>query len=307
MSLQKNELIEAIAADLGVSESFVEKDWHAMRLVAVLANVKYDNFIPVFSGGTSLSKGYGMIKRFSEDLDFKIHHSSGIETRGKRRKYREHIVQAIQNAGTDWTLEKVNSSNESRYFNCKIKYKNIFEPAVALRPHLKLEMTFGTPALSFEYRSMRSFVSIAMKSSPEFEKIACVSPVETAADKLSALTWRILSRKRGGEEDDPTVIRHLHDLVALETFLSDSDKFVPLLLTLLKKDISRWKPDERILKMKPVEQIQEALAILNKDKEYASEYERFVTNMSFARNDEIPTFRDALTVAVRIMKQIDRC
>ncbi len=116
MSPQEKELIEAIDADLGVSESFVEKDWHAMRFVAVLANVKYDNFIPVFSGGTSLSKGYGLIKRFSEDLDFKIFLSSGIETRGKRRKYREYIVQAIKNADTEWTLEKVHSSNESRYF-----------------------------------------------------------------------------------------------------------------------------------------------------------------------------------------------
>ena len=27
---------------------------------------------PVFSGGTSLSKGWGLIKRFSEDIDFKV-------------------------------------------------------------------------------------------------------------------------------------------------------------------------------------------------------------------------------------------
>ena len=65
------ELIEAIATDLGVDPSFVEKDWYAIRLVATIINVKQDNLTLVFSGGTSLSKGYSLIRRFSEDLDFK--------------------------------------------------------------------------------------------------------------------------------------------------------------------------------------------------------------------------------------------
>lgn len=30
------------------------------------------DIVPVFSGGTSLLKGYGLIKRFSEDIDFKF-------------------------------------------------------------------------------------------------------------------------------------------------------------------------------------------------------------------------------------------
>ncbi|HKJ97998.1 MAG TPA: hypothetical protein VJ959_03685 [Desulfotignum sp.] len=46
-------------------------------------------------------------------------------------------------------------------------------------------------------------------------KIGCVSVIETAGDKLSALTWRILVRDKADEKDDPTMIRHLHDLVAL--------------------------------------------------------------------------------------------
>lgn len=67
--LPEPELVEAIATDLGVDPSFVEKDWYAIRLVATVAGVRQGNLTPVFSGGTSLSKEYGLIRRFSEDRE----------------------------------------------------------------------------------------------------------------------------------------------------------------------------------------------------------------------------------------------
>lgn len=66
------ELIEAIAADLVVDASLVEKDWYAMHITAAIAQVRHLTMRLVFSGGTSLSKGYGLIQRFSEDVDFKV-------------------------------------------------------------------------------------------------------------------------------------------------------------------------------------------------------------------------------------------
>jgi hypothetical protein len=44
-------------------------------------------------------------------------------------------------------------------------------------------------------------------------KIACSSVLETAAEKLVALTWRAGSELAGlREERDPTLVRHLYDL-----------------------------------------------------------------------------------------------
>ena len=37
-----------------------------------------------------------------------------------------------------------------------------------------------------------SFVAQARNEEPEVARVACVAPAETAADKLSALTWRVL-------------------------------------------------------------------------------------------------------------------
>lgn len=69
-------------------------------------------------------------------------------------------------------------------------------------------------------------VSEITNAPPELE-IDCVSAIETVGDKLSALTWRILVRDRADVKDDPTIIRHLHDLAALEKMIrGELDNFV---------------------------------------------------------------------------------
>src|SRR3546814_20232040 len=74
----------------------------------------------------------------------------------------------------------------------------------------------GVSPISAEGRSLQSFVAQAQRASPEVAGILCIAPVETAAEQLSALTWRVLSRQRSEEGDDPTVIRHLPVLAAWE-------------------------------------------------------------------------------------------
>jgi hypothetical protein len=56
--------MQLIAAELGISEAFVEKDWHVVQIIATLSQLKHGGFKPVFSGGTSLSKAYGLIERW---------------------------------------------------------------------------------------------------------------------------------------------------------------------------------------------------------------------------------------------------
>jgi predicted nucleotidyltransferase component of viral defense system len=51
----------------GVSEQFVEKDYYVTEILRVIAAQLGDK--AMFKGGTSLSKGWGLISRFSEDID----------------------------------------------------------------------------------------------------------------------------------------------------------------------------------------------------------------------------------------------
>ena len=180
----------------------------------------------------------------------------------------------------------------------KLYIKACFSPIAALRPYLKLEMTFVVPAFPCDRKSLTSFVAQAKKEPPEVSSILCVSLAETAADKLSALTWRVLSRKRGSPTDDSTLIRHLHDLAALETAAVGCKDFSPLVKTIFEKDAGRGKTGEEIQKLGTSARIRKALYILETDKEYLAEYDRFVTGMSFA--PEPPSFLDSLQAIQRI-------
>lgn len=65
-------LVETTAEELGTRPGLVEKDWHVVRAIGILAVLDHGDVQPIFSGGTSLSIAWGLIKRFSEDIDFKV-------------------------------------------------------------------------------------------------------------------------------------------------------------------------------------------------------------------------------------------
>ena len=80
-------LVEQIAADLGTHPGLIEKDWHVVREIGVMAEVNTAGMAPAFSGGTSLSKGWELIKRFSEDIDFKVGEAAaGSASRARRER-----------------------------------------------------------------------------------------------------------------------------------------------------------------------------------------------------------------------------
>jgi predicted nucleotidyltransferase component of viral defense system len=72
MNVLGQPLVEAVAQRLSAAPGLIEKDWHVTRALEVLAAFDRGGAIPAFGGGTSLSKGWGLIKRFSEDIDFKV-------------------------------------------------------------------------------------------------------------------------------------------------------------------------------------------------------------------------------------------
>jgi predicted nucleotidyltransferase component of viral defense system len=301
VSIDQN-FIGSIAADLGVNASLVEKDWYAMRIVAVVAAITTPQMHLVFAGGTSLSKGYGLIQRFSEDLDFKVAMPSKGLNRPAYRDYRKQIIQAILTGGEDWSLaeEDIEIANGSRFFQCKIAYQHQFEQTPAIRPHVKLEVTFESPALPIEIKSLQSFVAQAQGTGIEVPEMPCISPIETAANKLSALAWRIANRDRDSLQDDPALIRHLHDLAALESIIVRSRDFAPLALICINQDASRDKTPESV-GMEPLERLYRMLDILEGDSLYAEEYERFVLGMSYAAEASRPDFHQALQAVRRLI------
>ena len=65
------ELSQATARSLGLPEIYIEKDYWIAKALKHLADSEFVNHV-VFKGGTSLSKAYRIIDRFSEDIDLAV-------------------------------------------------------------------------------------------------------------------------------------------------------------------------------------------------------------------------------------------
>ena len=77
------DIIVTVSERTGIDESIVEKDYYVTMILKELVQRNPD---VVFKGGTSLSKAYHVIDRFSEDIDITFEEHLG-EARRKKIKY----------------------------------------------------------------------------------------------------------------------------------------------------------------------------------------------------------------------------
>ncbi|MFN6378105.1 MAG: nucleotidyl transferase AbiEii/AbiGii toxin family protein [Flavobacteriales bacterium] len=68
----KKNIFNETAENLGLPRaSAVEKDWWVVRTLEVFFQTEISRHV-VFKGGTSLSKGWNLIERLSEDIDLAL-------------------------------------------------------------------------------------------------------------------------------------------------------------------------------------------------------------------------------------------
>ena len=91
------EIIETVARECKRAELMVEKD--ALQSMFLLGLSKTD--LPfVFKGGTSLSKAYGLINRFSEDIDLSMNRKL---MQSERKASKVCIVEFAKSQGMELT------------------------------------------------------------------------------------------------------------------------------------------------------------------------------------------------------------
>lgn len=127
------QVVLRVSEDTGIEASIIEKDYYVTlflhRIVEKLPNI-------IFKGGTSLSKCYKLIDRFSEDIDLNID-TETHPTEGQRKKLKESIVSIIDEFG--FTLTNSDNIRSRRDYNRYIvDYPTIF-PTSYLKEHLIVE------------------------------------------------------------------------------------------------------------------------------------------------------------------------
>ena len=281
-----------VAGALGVDEAFVEKDWFVVQAILILQSLASADIAPVFSGGTSLLKAHQLIKRFSEDIDFKLALSPDFQAKSPGQKkralsiFKKSLAAAWEAAGFDNL--KVEAGSGNAFIRIEMDYPSVLDPHGSLRPHILAELSAKPPRLPPQQCMLTSFVAQYRGETGEIAAIDCVNPVETGADKLSAFAWRVIARERGGERDDPTIIRHVHDLAALEPIIAAQSDFGPLLAATMIADSDRG--NGAVAELPPRDRLTTMLARLEADATYADDYRRFVEGMAFAARDEVPDY-----------------
>lgn len=283
--LDKN-LITETSLTVDINPAFIEKDYYVIQLIKLIAAFQSDNFNVSFSGGTSLSKGYGIINRFSEDIDFMVL-ANPEDSRSVYRSFRKELFKRIDETGILKVSEQdMIIGNESRFFSFYVDYPKLFDEK-SLRQQVKIEISAKTIRLSPNGQIINSWIDEYLDKDTGV-KINCLSPLETAANKFSAFLWRADCKDRSALDkkfNDPTIVRHLYDLYKLQTVISDNEvKFYNLISKIYEDDKNRGdKANDLSLK----EFASSTLSKIKSDSLYKKEYSDFVNNMVYKDSDII--------------------
>lgn len=126
------DLLERVAGALGVEAAFVEKDWFVVHAIEHLAGAATDDLKPVFSGGTSLLKDHQLIRRFSEDIDFKLELSEELLAKSQGQKksalsaFKKSLVDGWSEAG--FTVTEVKAGSGNAFIRIDMDYPTRLEP-----------------------------------------------------------------------------------------------------------------------------------------------------------------------------------
>ena len=286
-------IVNDYSHEFGIAPQFVEKDYYVVKVLSAISKINYPDLKIVFSGGTCLSKAYHKIQRFSEDIDFRIHTDKHF-TRSEKKNFCNFILTALDNK-EDYHIipESIKKGNENNFFSFEIEYEKLHEGS-NLRPNIKAEFTFENLVLPSTNCKISSFIGKFINEEPV--TVNCIQPIEVIANKFSALMWRVHIKDRTKplhtRENDPTIVRHLHDIAALEDMLYTRE-FVGLLQKSFEADKGRGGLDNNYTLTKF---IQITLDKLTEDKVYKKEYSDFVSSMSYAKESEVITFEKAIDI-----------
>jgi hypothetical protein len=248
------DLLRATAEALKLPIWIVEKDYYVTRALRALSEQIGDQFL--FKGGTSLSKAWKLIDRFSEDIDllFQIEQDGqplSKNQRHKRFKAAEEIV-----AGTPgFTLVKPEgplSSETGMHRESFFAYPITESPADAISDKIKLEMNCRGGREPHQQRPIQSFVSefAAAQNAADIGEdltsfsIDCLDVTRTFIEKLFAAYYaftldRALRRTRHYSD-----LYHLAGLPEIQAFVI-SDDFPVLCADVHKFSVEHW-PDRAV-------------------------------------------------------------
>lgn len=224
------DLIATLSGETGILQTLIEKDYWLMHVLYGLTKAGY---VFELKGGTSLSKGYHIIDRFSEDIDIYIHPEEGFadieENLGKsknshvqrRKDYYDHLAVTIKIDGIVAVTRNVLFDNTHTYMSggIRLHYDSVTEAVEGVKDGILLEAGFDnvTPnqpltISSWAYdKAIEAGIEIIDNRAVD---IKCYHPGYTFVEKLQTIATKFRQERETGEEK-ANLMRQYYDVYCL--------------------------------------------------------------------------------------------
>lgn len=231
---QKIETLSKCRASTGLPINSIEKDWWVtLALKAAFSTSCKENMI--FKGGTSLSKGYDLIERFSEDVDLAIDREffgfdDAISKNQIKRTLRKTscnfisttFLEEMKSIFEEWNVlqeceiiaQPIKDSDKDPQ-TIEIHYNSVFENTNYVAQKVLIEISCRSLTEPAEKRPINSILSSEFPNLPfssEAFDINTTLPKKTFLEKIFLLHEKFLNPNT---EYKDRYSRHLYDLVQL--------------------------------------------------------------------------------------------
>lgn len=220
-------VIQDTVTHINKKASIIEKDYYITMILKLLSDNLDDC---VFKGGTSLSKGFHVLSRFSEDVDITFTGHLGES----RRKHLKNVVLREISEKLHLPISNWEKTRSKRDFNCYIfEYIPMNRDDIDnILPDVRLETALGSSAFPTETREIDSYVGAYLRENNTalYERYdlepfqMCLQSLErTYIDKVFALCDYYLQRR------SKRYARHLYDIVQLTSLIKFDEAFKKLI------------------------------------------------------------------------------
>ena len=194
---------------MGIDPALVEKDYWIMHC---LYGLQRRGFTFQLKGGTSLSKGFAIIDRFSEDLDILIEPPPGRDVKTGRNHTKPAHDQS-RKTFYDWLADTIridgiqdvkrDTTFDDKHFRnggIRLYYDSIMRPIEGLKEGILLEVGFddvapNTPRTisSWAYESAKDKVEIVDNRAID---VPCYDPGYTLVEKLQTISTKFRQQQQ---------------------------------------------------------------------------------------------------------------
>jgi len=223
------DLIASVSDDMAISPTLVEKDYWIMHC---LWGLQQQGFTFELKGGTSLSKGFGLIHRFSEDIDIRIDPPKDLDVKiGKNQNKKVHIqsrsdyyewvarslkISGIQDVGRDHAFD---DKEKMRSGGVRLNYQSITQSLNGLKDGLLLELGFDDTAPNQPVDISSWAYDYALKYLKDIndnraKNVLCYLPEYTFVEKLQTISTKYRQFKEG-RGFPKNFLRHYYDMYCL--------------------------------------------------------------------------------------------